>query len=64
MVLKIYNVLGHEVRTLLNTQQQAGYKSVVWDGRNDLGLKVSSGIFMYRLQAGDLVQTMKMILLK
>jgi len=64
VVLKIYDVLGNEVRTLLNTQQQAGYKSVVWDGRDDLGLKVSSGIFMYRLRAGDLVQTKKMILLK
>ena len=64
VVLKIYNVLGREVRTLLNTRQQPGIKSVVWDGRNALGIKVSSGIFIYRLQAGDFVQTKKMILLK
>ena len=64
VVLKIYNVLGHEIRTLLNTHQQPGFKSVVWDGRNELGLKVSSGVFIYRLQSGALVQTRKMLLLK
>lgn len=64
VVLKIYNLLGQEVRTLLNTQQQRGVKSVVWDGRNALGVKVSSGIFVYRLQAGALVKTKKMILLR
>ncbi len=64
IVLKIYNVFGHEVRTLLNVRQQSGAKSVVWDGRNELGMKVSSGIFVYRLQAGTLVETKKMILLK
>ncbi|TDI94656.1 MAG: T9SS type A sorting domain-containing protein, partial [Caldithrix sp.] len=64
VVLKIYNVLGREVRTLLNSHQQPGVKSVVWDGRNAPGIKVGSGIFIYRLQAGDIVQTKKMILLK
>ncbi|TDI88765.1 MAG: T9SS type A sorting domain-containing protein, partial [Caldithrix sp.] len=64
VVLKIYNVLGREVRTLIYSRQQPGPQSVVWDGRNALGIKVSSGIFIYRLQAGDFVQTKKMILLK
>jgi len=64
VVLKIYNVLGHEVRTLLNTRQQPGVKSVDWDGKNELGLKVSSGVFIYRLQAGSAVQSKKMIMLK
>lgn len=64
VVLKIYNVLGKEVRTLLNTRQQPGTQSVVWDGRNELGVKVSSGVFVCRLQAGGLFQTKKMLLLK
>ena len=64
VVLKIYNMLGQEVRTLLNTHQQPGAQSVVWDGRNELGLKVSSSVFIYRLQSGALVQTRKMLLLK
>ena len=64
VVLKIYTVLGREVRTLIYSRQQPGPQSVVWDGRNARGMKVSSGIFIYRLQAGDLVQAKKMILLK
>jgi polyhydroxybutyrate depolymerase len=64
VVLKIYDILGNEVRTLLNKQELSGYHSAVWDGKNDFGNKVSSGLFLYRLQAGDFVQTKKMMLLK
>ncbi|RMG63591.1 MAG: CHRD domain-containing protein [Calditrichaeota bacterium] len=62
--LEIYNVLGEKVRTLVNAREAAGRKSVVWDGRNDRGQVVSSGIYIYRLQAGDFVQSRKMMLLK
>ena len=62
--LEIYNVLGEKVRTLVNAREAAGRKKVVWDGRNDRGQVVSSGIYIYRLQAGDFVQSRKMMLLK
>jgi hypothetical protein len=62
--LKIYNILGQEVRTLVNTRQEAGYKSVVWDGLNHYGARVASGVYIYRIEAGDFVQSRKMILMK
>jgi hypothetical protein len=52
ITLKIYNILGQEIRTLENERQSAGVHSVVWDGRNNLNQAVSSGIYIYRLQAG------------
>ncbi|MFQ5584916.1 MAG: choice-of-anchor D domain-containing protein, partial [Calditrichia bacterium] len=62
--LVIYNVLGQAVRTLLNRQVEAGYHSVVWDGRNEAGQQVSSGIYIYRFSAGDFSKIQKMILMK
>lgn len=62
--LKVYNVLGETIRTLVDDLQSAGSKSVVWDGRNDYGKTVSSGIYFYRLQSKNSVQTKKMMLLK
>jgi hypothetical protein len=62
--LKIYNILGQEVRTLVNFNQEAGYKSIVWDGLNNYGARVASGVYIYRIEAGDFVQARKMILMK
>jgi hypothetical protein len=62
--LTIYNVLGQEVRTLINRQQEAGYKTVVWDGLNNYGSRAASGVYIYRIEAGDFVQARKMILMK
>jgi flagellar hook assembly protein FlgD len=64
MILKIYNNLGQEVRTLVNGAQEPGIKSIVWDGKNDLGQAVSSGIYLYRLRVGNEILTKKMLLLK
>ncbi len=64
VVLKVYNVLGQEVRTLVNTNQTAGFKKVVWDGRDNNGVPVASGVYIYRIQANDFVRNMKMVLLK
>ena len=64
MTLKIYNILGQEVRTLVNTRQEAGYKSIVWDGLNNYGARVASGVYIYRIEAGDFVKAKKMILMK
>jgi hypothetical protein len=62
--LMIYNILGQEVRTLVNGKQTAGYKQVKWDGRNNFSSPVASGIYIYKLEAGDFIQTRKMIFLK
>ena len=64
VTLTVYNLLGQEVRTLVNAQQEAGYKTVIWDGLNNQGRKVASGIYLYRLEAGDFVKTRKMVLMK
>jgi subtilisin family serine protease len=49
--LKVYNILGQEVRTLADGMMEAGFVNAVWDGRNNGGMGVSSGIYFYRLDA-------------
>lgn len=62
--LEIYNVLGQQVNTLVDEFQEAGSKSVIWDGRDYSGATVASGIYFYRLDAGDFSDTRKMMMLK
>lgn len=62
--LVIYNVLGQKMRTLINKQVEAGHHSVVWDGRNDSGRQVATGVYVYRFQAADYARTMKMLMLR
>ena len=62
--LKIYNILGQEVRTLVNEMKEPGYYTVTWDGRNDQGIKAVSGVYLYRLEAGNSVCTRSMLVLK
>jgi hypothetical protein len=62
--LKIYNTLGEEVATLVNEYQVAGIRSAVWNGRNDAGQSVASGIYIYRLTAGNVVLSEKMLFMK
>ena len=57
--LKVYDILGREIATLVNKQQKAGYYEVNWNAANN-----SSGVYFYRIQAGEFVQIKKMILLK
>ena len=64
VTLKIYNMLGQLVRTLVAEDKKAGYYQVVWDGRDNHGVLVANGIYLYRLKAGDYEKTRKMILLK
>ena len=60
----IYDMLGREVKRLVNETQEAGYMSVIWNATNDQGNPVSAGVYLYQIQAGDFVQTKKMVLLK
>jgi hypothetical protein len=64
IVVKIYNSLGQEIRTLIEDNQPIGHESVVWDGKDDLGREVSSGTYVYRLIAGNNTQSRKMLLLR
>jgi predicted phosphodiesterase len=62
--IKIYDVLGREVTTLINQQTTAGYHVVNWNSKDSRGENVASGIYLYRLTAGSFSQTKKMNLLK
>jgi len=62
--LEIYNAIGERVSTLVNEMQNSGRYEVVWDGKNNSGNQLSSGIYLYRLTAGNYVKVMKMVLLK
>tara|TARA_B100000315_G_scaffold168186_1_gene156728 strand:- start:12 stop:917 length:906 start_codon:yes stop_codon:yes gene_type:complete len=62
--ITIYDMLGREIKTLVNATQDAGFKSVQWDATNDYGKPVSAGIYLYQIQAGEFVQTKKMVFLK
>jgi hypothetical protein len=62
--LKLYNVAGQLVRTLVNETMPAGNHTVTWDGNNSNGEKVASGIYFYKLNAGDFSKTMKMVMTK
>jgi flagellar hook assembly protein FlgD len=62
--VKIYNLYGQEIKTLLNDYQTAGRKNVKWNGKDDKGNQVSAGIYFYRIKAGSYSQVKKMILVK
>jgi hypothetical protein len=65
VTLEIYNVLGQRVRTLIaDDLYEAGYYDVVWDGRNQAGGVVSSGLYIYRITAGEFTNVKKMLFLK
>ncbi|MCK4653237.1 MAG: T9SS type A sorting domain-containing protein, partial [Candidatus Cloacimonetes bacterium] len=60
----IYNIKGQQVCTLVNEVFPAGRHSVLWDGKDNHGKHVSSGIYFYKLKAGNFVDVKKAILLK
>ncbi len=62
--ITIYDVMGRSIRSLVNTTQSAGYRSIQWNATNNLGEPVSAGMYIYMIQAGEFSQTKKMVLLK
>jgi hypothetical protein len=62
--IEIYDVQGQKIRSLVNEEKPAGAYTVTWDGRMDNGESAASGIYFYRLVAGDFRQTRKMALLR
>ena len=71
VVVRVYDLLGQEIRTLVSETQPAGYKSVRWDSRNNAGADIPSGVYFYRLEARgtsgprkDFVEVRKMVLIR
>ena len=62
--ITVYDMLGNVVSNLVNTNQSSGYKSIQWNATNNQGEPVSAGVYLYKIQVGDFVDTRKMILLK
>jgi hypothetical protein len=62
--VKVYDVLGREVKTLLSDELSAGNHAVEWRGDDNGGARASSGVYLYRITAADFVSTKKMILMK
>jgi minor extracellular serine protease Vpr len=62
--LKVYNTLSQEVRTLVNDFQHSGLKTIKWDGRNNFGVSVVSGIYLYKIETNSFIKSKKMILMR
>ncbi len=62
--LEIFDISGRKVRTLVSGSLPAGRHEIVWDGRNAAGTSVSSGVYLYRINAGRFTQTRKMMLMR
>ncbi len=62
--LEIYNMLGQKVATVVDREMEAGFHTLSWNGRDASGAALASGVYIYRLRAGDFVKARKMILLK
>jgi len=62
--IDVYNVLGQKIRTMVDREESAGSYTITWDGTNSDGSAVATGIYLYRFQAGDYVETKKMLLMK
>ncbi len=62
--LRIYNLRGELMRTLVNEEKSPGTYQLQWDGTDQLGNKVVTGIYLYRIRAGEFIATKKMILMK
>ncbi|MBD3384234.1 T9SS type A sorting domain-containing protein [candidate division KSB1 bacterium] len=62
--LTVFNILGKEIATLVNKKQTAGAYDLSWNGLDDQGRQVSSGVYFYRMQASDFIQTRKMMFIK
>ena len=62
--ITVYDMMGRVVKTMVNTEQKAGYKTTQWNATNNAGQPVSAGIYLYEIQAGQFRQVKKMVLLK
>jgi hypothetical protein len=64
VTLKVYNILGQEIKTLISEVKQSGYHSVQWHGDNTMGIRVTSGVYLYVINSPSHTMVKKMVLLK
>ncbi|RKX30853.1 MAG: hypothetical protein DRP46_04575 [Candidatus Zixiibacteriota bacterium] len=64
VTLNVYNILGRQVKTLVDENMSTGRYTVIWDATDDYGSRVATGIYLYRLEVGDRAESKKMLLLK
>ena len=64
VTITIYDMLGRAINTIVNEVQNAGNQSIIWDGTNSSGNRVSSGTYIYQIEAGDYHNIKQMVLLK
>lgn len=64
VTLEVYNIMGQRISSLVSDYRQAGNHTVTWNGMNDSGSRVSSGVYFYRIQAGDYRDCKKMMMIK
>ncbi len=64
VVIRVFNLVGKEVATLVDAFQNSGIYSIQWDGRDDAGIRLSSGLYIYAMTAGSYTQSKKMIMVK
>ncbi len=62
--ISIFDIDGKKIRTLLNRFQSEGYKTIIWNGKNDNNVRVAAGMYLYTLLVEDMIQTRKMVMLK
>jgi flagellar hook assembly protein FlgD len=62
--LNVYDTAGSQVRTPVDAERAAGRHTVTWDGRNESGRNAPAGVYLYRFEAGESVQTQRMTLVK
>ena len=62
--ITIYDIMGRNIKSLVNSNQLAGYRSIQWNATNNLGEPVSAGMYIYMIQAGEFRESKKMVLLK
>ncbi|MCH7731654.1 MAG: T9SS type A sorting domain-containing protein [Candidatus Marinimicrobia bacterium] len=64
VTITVYDILGRKVKTLMDKRLEPGYHEIVWNSKDNLGNNVSSGMYLYAIQAGDFVAVKKMVLLR
>ena len=62
--LSVYNIMGQKVATLVDGERSAGSHSIVWDGKNNKGESLASGVYLYRMETEGFVQTRKLVLMR
>jgi len=62
--ITVFDIMGNEIKQLIYCAQEAGFYSVTWDGTNNYGERVASGVYIYRLEAGDFTESRKMMLIR